>query len=94
MALIAKVMCTNKREHDNPHERITHIGGVNAEGTRWRMTESAATLGLDIGQYQFHVSAGGKTVWVVVATHLGRKYLKTTADDHAPNTLLNLPECP
>ena len=94
MAIIAQVMCINKREHDNQHERITHIGGVNAEGTRWKLTESAAMLGLDVGQYQFHVRAGGKTVWVVVATHLGRKYLKTTADGYAPNNLLNLPECP
>jgi hypothetical protein len=94
MATTARVLCINKREHQNPHERITHIGGVNADGTRWRMNESAAIAGIEGKQYSFYVTVQGKSVWVVVAVHLGRKYLKTEADDYIPNNLLSLPECP
>jgi hypothetical protein len=31
---------------------------------------------------------------VIIATHLGHKYLKTTADGVHPDNLLALPECP
>lgn len=46
------------------------------------------------GRYSFYVSAGGRSVEVIVAVHSGRKYLKTTADGLQPNNLLSLPECP
>lgn len=94
MALISKVMCTNQREHQDPHERITHIGGVNTDGTHWKLAESAAIVGTENGRYRFYVNLGGKRVLVTVAMHQGRKYLKTTADGDAPNNLLNLPGCP
>jgi hypothetical protein len=42
----------------------------------------------------YYVSAGGRTVWVVVAKHNGREYLKTQADGYSPDNLLSLPECP
>ena len=94
MAASVQVSCINKREHQNPHERITRIGGVNANGTRWSLSESEAIAGIESGQWRFYVSVQGKSVSVVVAIHLGRKYLKTEADDYAPNNLLSLPECP
>jgi hypothetical protein len=89
-----QIVCINKRQHQNPHERIAHVGGVNADGTRWKMTESDAIDAIEQGRFRFYVSVGGKSVWVVVAVHLGRKYLKTEADSYAPNNLLSLPECP
>lgn len=94
MAIIAQVMCINQREHDDPHERITHIGGVNTDGTRWKLTESAAIVGTESGRYRFYVNVGGKRVLVEVATHERRKYLRTRADGYAPNNLLSLLECP
>jgi hypothetical protein len=33
-------------------------------------------------------------IWMVVAAHNGRLYLKTEADGYAPNNLLNLAPCP
>ncbi|MGZ3754722.1 MAG: hypothetical protein ACXVAY_03055 [Mucilaginibacter sp.] len=39
-----RVSCINKRGgHFNPHERISHIGGVNENGTRWKLTEDEAS---------------------------------------------------
>jgi hypothetical protein len=58
------------------------------------MPEEAAITAIETKQFSFFVSVGGKDVDVIVATHEGRKYLKTTADGYAPNNLLSLPECP
>jgi hypothetical protein len=67
---------------------------VNPDRTRWKLTEAAAIQGIEAGTYQLTVDVGGKRIAVVIATHQGRKYLKTEADGYAPNNLLSLPECP
>ena len=46
-------------------------------------------------RFDFYVHAGGRTVWVIIATSAyGHKYLKTQADGEHPDNLLSLPECP
>lgn len=91
-----QVLCVNKGDRTNPHERITHIGGKNADGTRWRLTQQEAIQGIENGKWTFYVQrSGSNTVDVIVATsRYGHKYLKTTADGEQPNNLLSLPECP
>jgi hypothetical protein len=49
---------------------------------------------IERGEWNFFVDVGGKGVWVIVANHLGHKYLKTQNDSVMPNNLLSLPECP
>lgn len=76
-----QITCVNKSERYNPHERITHVGGKNANGTRWRITQQDAIQGIENGKWAFYVSAGGRTVDVIVAkSQYGHKYLKTVAD--------------
>jgi hypothetical protein len=94
MSTLLQVWCISKREHHNPHERITHIGGANPNSTPWKMTESAAIIGIESLTYSFYVSVNDKRVMVEVAERNGRKYLKTETDGYAPNNLLDLPECP
>ena len=53
-----------------------------------------AIAGIEAGKWKFWTAGGGKSVWVVIAVHMGRKYLKTEADGLHPNNLLSLPECP
>jgi len=89
-----EVTCIRKRQHQDPHERIEALGGRQANGGAWRLSEAEAIAGLNLGKLSLYVSVGGKTVQVVVAEHMGRAYLKTTADGYAPNNLLSLPECP
>jgi hypothetical protein len=48
---------------------------------------------IERGANSYYVSVGGRHVQVVVATHRGRKYLKTTPDAYPKNNLLALPEC-
>jgi len=89
-----QVTCIHKREHHNPHERILSIGGVNPDGSRWELSEQQAILDIKAGKYSFYVNVNRRVVDVIIATHMGREYLKTTADGYAPNNLLNLAECP
>lgn len=90
-----QVTCITKRGgHYNPHERIQGIGGGAMLATRWWTSEDDAIRNVERDPSSYYVHVGGRSVWVVVAVHNGRKYLKTEADGYEPNNLLALPECP
>jgi len=89
-----EVLCINKSDRTNSHERITHVGGRNGDGTAWKITQQAASEGIENGKWSFYVSRGGRTVSVMVSTsRYGHKYLKTENDGEQPVNLLSLPEC-
>ena len=95
MATRVEIRCINKSDRLNPHERIINVGGVKADGRRWKLSQTEAIHYIVKDTYLFYVNRGGNKVNVVIATsQYGYKYLKTTADGEQPDNLLSLPECP
>jgi hypothetical protein len=90
-----EIKCVNKTPRSDPHLRISHVGGTNADGSAWKLSEDDAIAGIEQDKYAFFVSQGGMTADVVIATSANdNKYLKTVADGEQPDNLLALPECP
>lgn len=94
MAQRVRIDCINKNPRNDPHHRITHVGGPNDNGTRWKLSEDDAIAGILAGKWEFYVHAGGRVVNVIIArAKSGRDYLKTADDGYTPDNLLNLPQC-
>lgn len=95
MAQLVRISCINKTDRLDPHERIHSVGGINPDGTRWKLPLDRAIAGIESGTWLFYVERpAGRRVDVVIATTFGHKYLKTIADSEQPDNLLALPECP
>lgn len=89
-----EILCINKSDRMNPHERITHIGGRNGDGTAWKLTQQEAIDGIESSKWSFFINRGGRTVNVIVSSSkYGHKYLKTENDGEQPDNLLSLSEC-
>ena len=88
-----QITCIKKTNRTNPHERIEGIGGTNHDNTRWYLLLDKAIAGIESNKWKFYTSVNGKSVWIIIATHNGNKYLKTENDGIHDNNLLSLEEC-
>lgn len=93
MPELIRIQCINKSDRKNPHERITHVGGIH-DSQRWKLPEEDAIKAIESEKAKFYVQEGGRTVDVIIASLHGKKYLKTRPDGDQPDNLLSLPECP
>lgn len=89
-----EIDCVEKDDRYSPTEAIQFVGGRNADGTRWRLSQKEAISGIETEKWRFYVASRGSTVNVIVAvSRFGNKYLKTEADGENPNNLLSLQTC-
>lgn len=89
-----QIDCIEKSDRYDPTEAITHIGGINADGGRWKITQQEAITRIEAGTNEFFVATRGRRTNVVVSvSRFGNKYIKTEADDYEPNNLLSLTSC-
>lgn len=66
-----RIRCINKDDRNNPYEAITHIGGVNPDGKKWKLTQKEAISSIKSGKYSFYVeNPTGDEVKVIVAVSL------------------------
>jgi hypothetical protein len=94
MATRHEVICINKSDRTDIHERIKRIGGKNPNGTSWTLSQQEAILAIENKTYEFYVSKGGLIANVTIGiSALGNKYLKTEKDSTTIDNLLSLPEC-
>lgn len=90
MAESWQITCIKKSNRPNPYERIERAGGPEGEG--WALFVDQIIAYIRKGG-SFWVDIGGRRVDIVIASHSGHEYIKTTADDDHPENLLRLPEC-
>ena len=90
-----RIRCVNRTGRSAVHQKIRFIGGLNADGSAWKLSQEMAVDSIESGKCQLYLVVGRQAVPVLVATaHHGHKYLKAETDSEEPSSLLNLPECP
>ena len=74
----------------DPLERVASIGGMNADRTRWSLSQTAAIALIERGTDEFFFQVGGERVRVVVLTHGEEKYLQSEREQTHPDELLHV----
>ena len=87
------IRCVNKGHGRQPHERILNVGGLNEDGSRWKQSQQQTIKEIEDGSWEYYSQFTWRRDRIIVATYLGRKYLKAIGDELHPDTLLALPEC-
>jgi hypothetical protein len=91
------VVCINKHPtHTDPHTRIQAVGTnesrtATSYSKKWSVNEVIAAIRL--GHVFYSTDKRGDLVKVIIASHLGREYIKTEPDGIQPDNLLAKPEC-
>ena len=89
-----QICCVTRTAFMNHHQRFRLVGGVNRDGSWWKITETEAIAGIAAGHWSFFITTDRGDRDIVVATsRYGTPYLKTATDGLQPESLLALPEC-
>jgi hypothetical protein len=83
-----RVTCINKQPRFNPHEGITHLGGVT-----WRWTKEQVVASIRAKTNSFYTLEAGRRADIGVIDGPNGAYLRTHADGAWTDNLLSLPEC-
>ncbi len=88
-----QILTSTKDHRLDPYRTITHIGGLNPDGSPWSLSVAEAIHGIRSRQWEFYVlDPAGERTWVhVTVARDGHEYLKTLDDPGVPRRLLALP---
>lgn len=88
-----QILTSTKDHRLDPYRTITHIGGLNPDGSPWSLSVGEAIDGIRSRQWEFYVlDPTGERTWVhVTVARDGHEYLKTLDDPGVPRRLLALP---
>jgi len=89
-----RVKCINKTNRNNPHERISNLGGTTPTGGSWKYDQPQVIRLIKTNVHTFYTLVNGVRADLILAEHNGHEYVKTKSDGLYPNNLLALPECP
>jgi hypothetical protein len=88
------IHCISRSDLMNHDRRISHVGGVNRDGTHWRLSVDDTISAIETGRWSFYIVQGGRELPVAITvSKYGSKYIKTAEDKLHPDSLLALPEC-
>ena len=73
-------------------DKDRRLQGVGGNG--WYRTVDQMIMLIEGDDKFWTVDQSGNSVWLIVSSRNGRKYIKTTSDGLEPNNLLALPHCP
>jgi hypothetical protein len=82
----------HKPDNADADRRLQGLGGKVQ--TQWYLPIDQLISLIEGGDKFWTVDQNGNSVWVVIGTRNGRKYLRTESDGIEPNNLLALPVCP
>jgi len=90
-----EILCSVKNHQLSPYECVTHIGGLQPDGSAWRLSVPEAIEGIRTRRWEFYVlDPAGQKQWVhVTVSRNGVEYLKTFADREVPHLIMSLPSC-
>ena len=87
-----QVFSLNRSNSGIPNEIILSIGGINSNGTFWRISQETAIEGMLSKKWKFYLLYNGVEIDVVLGEFNNQYYLKSSIDDKIPSVLLSLPE--
>lgn len=89
------VTCINKQPRHNPHEGITHLGGLDSQRGKWYDTRAAVVHAIENNGHEFYTLVNNQTTPIGVVREAGKDpYLRTYANGYYNDNLLSLNECP
>jgi hypothetical protein len=88
-----QIVSSTKDHRLDPYRTVTHIGGLNPDGSSWRLSVDEAIDGMRSRQGEFYLlDSAGEKVWIhVTVARDGHEYLKAIDDPGVPRRLLALP---